>query len=207
MGFSRRFDIRQAGGAIALALALGAAANGAFFLAFVQPKMREYRELVDATQPLFNALEQRRGQVEGHEKFLAAARQAVTDLERIREEILSSRNQRLVEVQFELARLAEIFSIPVDSVGSSNELLLDEELDRYAMTVPLEGNYTSLRKFLQAVEQSDKFLVIERVALAQEEAGGSLLSLNISLATYFNAPEEILENRRILQSRSQRGRS
>jgi len=133
---------------------------------------------------------------------------AEKDLEKLRDEILSSRNTRLVEVQNEVAQLAAEFHIPLDSVGFSSELLLDEELDRFGMDVPLEGNYSSLRKFLQAVEQSDKFLVVERVGLARGKAGGSLLSLNISLATYFNAPEGLRDFLRAHDAKTKaRGRS
>ena len=74
----------------------------------------------------------------------------------------------------------------------SHKLMVGERLDRLEMVVPLEGGYVNLRKFLQAVEESDKFLLVERVALAQGKQGGRLLDLTISLASYFSAPEEVL---------------
>jgi len=55
--------------------------------------------------------------------------------------------------------------------------------------VPLEGGYHNLRGFIQAVESSSQFLVIERVVLVRSKEGGVLLQLNITLATYFDAPE------------------
>ncbi|MFN0281755.1 MAG: hypothetical protein ACKVZ6_07260 [Kineosporiaceae bacterium] len=57
------------------------------------------------------------------------------------------------------------------------------------MTLPLEGGYANLRRFLHAVEISGEFLVIERVALAEGDEGGVRLALNITLATYFDLPE------------------
>ena len=56
------------------------------------------------------------------------------------------------------------------------------------MIVPLQGGYAALRQFLNAVEESDKFLLVERVVLAQGQDGGVLLQLNITLTTYFDAP-------------------
>ena len=76
------------------------------------------------------------------------------------------------------------------------------------MTVPLEGGYANLRRFLQAVEVSDKFLVVERVALGEGKRGGAMLQLSITLATYFDAPErykrgkERERRRRASQTRS-----
>ena len=109
-------------------------------------------------------------------------------------EVLSTRQKRLIEVQLELVALAEQFSIDVDSVDIENELLHEEELDKLVMSVPLEGGYANLRKFLQAVESSEKFLVVERVALGEGKRGGVMLQLNISLATYFDAPEDVKRN-------------
>jgi hypothetical protein len=57
------------------------------------------------------------------------------------------------------------------------------------MVLPLEGGYASLRGLLEAVERSDKFLVVERVTIGQGRDGGVLLQLNVTLATYFDAPE------------------
>ena len=87
------------------------------------------------------------------------------------------------------------FSIDLESVSFASEPLYKEDLDRLVMVVPLEGGYTNLRKFLQAVEESDKFLLVERVALAEGREGGVMLQLNITLATYFDLPEELRQRR------------
>ena len=128
--------------------------------------------------------------------------QAELDLRRLRQEVLARREDRMIEVQLELKKLADQFSIDLDSVTFDNELLHDEELDKLVMVVPLEGGYANLRRFLQAVESSDKFLVVERVALGEGKHGGVMLQLSISLATYFDGP---LELKRV-NERERRGR-
>jgi hypothetical protein len=194
-----RLDIRQAGPRIAIVLGAVALVNVAFNLALVQPAVREYRDLSEGDDP-FQRLNERREQVETHESYLEAVQRAEDDLKRLREELLSTRDLRLVDVQLELAEICAQFNIDLASVATANELLLDEELDRISMNVPLEGNYQNLRKFLLATEQSDEFLVIERVSLARGKEGGKLLALNVMLATYFTAPEEMVE-----RNRSRRG--
>ena len=74
------------------------------------------------------------------------------------------------------------------------------------MNVPLEGGYPALRRFLQAVEQSDKFLIVERVALAKGKEGGVMLQLNITLATYFNAPADVIERKRRMEALARQSR-
>jgi Tfp pilus assembly protein PilO len=78
-------------------------------------------------------------------------------------------------------------------VQYENEQLDNGALERFAIVVPLAGGYAALRKFIQSVESSDSFLVIERVAL---DAGKSsdVLELKITLATYFIAPEANLDD-------------
>lgn len=94
----------------------------------------------------------------------------------------------MVEVQRELEMLCGRFSIDLESVTFASELLESENVDKLIMVVPLQGNYANLRRFLQAVENSDKFLLVEQVALAEAKLGGVMLELNVTLATYFNAP-------------------
>ena len=108
-------------------------------------------------------------------------------------------------VQAEVARLCRLFSIDLESVAFDNDLLMGEELDRMVMTVPLLGGYENLRKFLQAVESSDKFLVVERVALDENKEGGVMLQLSITLATYFDLPPELKEQKRPTRRRRPRG--
>jgi Tfp pilus assembly protein PilO len=182
----KRFDIRQTSRQILLVLGIAFAVNGVFYALFARPVVREYESLRVTNQPRFDELDKRRTEVESREAYLAALRQAEVDLKRLREDVLSTRAKRLVEVQLELATLTEQFGIKSTSVSHGNANLAGEELDRLEMIVPLEGGYANLRKFLQAVENSDKFLIIERVNLAEnKEGGGSLLQLNITLATYF----------------------
>lgn len=186
MAWRLRFDIRQAGRQILIVLGLLFALNGAFYALAVRPAVAEYRTLTVTNKPLFDRLEERRQKVLGREAFLAAVKQAEADLLKLRDEVLSTREERMVEVQAEVEQLARQFGINLDSVTYKNQRLEDEQLDRIEIVVPLEGGYANLRRFLQAVESSDKFLVVERVGLVRGKEGGQLLQLNITMATYFN---------------------
>jgi Tfp pilus assembly protein PilO len=194
-----RFDIRKAGQRIAIVLGLLAAINVAFYLFYSRPAVNEYRTLLKSESGQ-DQLDDRRGQVETREAYLEALSQAEEDLKYLRRSVLSSREQRMVEVQEEVKAIADQFRIDYNAVNYNNEVLEEEELDRMQITVPLEGGYSALRRFLQAVEQSSKFLIVERVALAKGKQGGVMLQLNITLATYFNAPEN--EGRRGRRTRA-----
>ena len=186
---SFRFDVRQAGRILLVAYVSLALINAMFFLLLTRPKVFEYRTMTDKTAPLVLALSNRETQVDDLEEYLLRLEQAQADLHRLREEILATKNRRMIPVQLELERLAQQFQINSDQVTYENQILEDEDLERFGMVVPLQGGYQNLRSFIQAVESSQQFLVIERVNLVRSREGGVLLELNITLATYFDAPE------------------
>ncbi len=202
-----RFDIRQAGRRMLLSGVTLALLNLGFYLLYTRPAVREYRRLEATTRPDFDEVKKREKSVQRLEAFRDGLQQAEADLQSLRNDVLSTRNDRLVEIQAEVAGICAEFNIDLESVSYGHELLLEEELDRLEMTVPLEGGYANLRKFLQAIERSDKFLLVERVALAKGEQGGRLLDLNISLATYFNAPADWIEKTRQVGQGSRRRRA
>lgn len=184
-----RWDIRQASQELLVVFVVILLANGAFYTFLVRPRVQTYTALTTANAPKIAELERREKAVEAREAYLQGLEQAEDDLQRLRKDILQTRDQRMISVQEELWDLAQDFNINIDQVTYQNEILPDEGIERFAMTVPLKGGYGNLRKFIQAVEESDRFLVVERVALAEGEEGGVLLQLNITLATYFDLPD------------------
>ena len=188
----RRFDIRQAGTPILIALLLGFAVNAGVYFLVVRPAALEYRAIADENSPLNEELEELQAVVDKRESYLEALAKAERDLQYIRDEVLSTKAQRMIEVQAERDSLCRQFNIDVDTVDYDHNLLMREELDVLRMVVPLQGGYATLRQFLQAVESSSNFLLIERVALGQGKDGGVQLQLSITLTTYFDAPEHMI---------------
>ncbi len=188
-GARTRFDPRQAGRHVLAAYLVLAVLNVVFAVLTLRPRVASFAALTADSGSGLTRLTQREEQVGALERYAAALRKAEGDLEHFRREVLSTRDRRMIQAQLEVAQLAERFNVGVERIQYENQPLEEEGLDRFAQTVPLQGGYTSLRRFIQAVEESEKFLVIERVALVQGSDGGSLLELNITLATYFDSPE------------------
>ena len=182
------FDIRQLAGKIAAGIVGLLILNLAAWFVMVRPRISELKTLREQNRPRLEALDTRHAEVEAGEKHLAALDQATADLLTLRREVLATAQRRLVQVQLELADLTTQFNIDHESVDTDTEYMGGAGLERFAMVVPLQGGYANLRHFIQAVESSDKFLVIERVAMDRAKDGGVLLQMNITLATYFDAP-------------------
>jgi Tfp pilus assembly protein PilO len=185
------FDVRANGRQAAVALAVGLALNAGAYLGLVRPHLREAALLEEQSEPRLKQAKDREAEVAAKERFVAALQTASKDLISLREDVLSTKRQRMIDVQLEVAELASQFGINLERVqyeAPIPEQVGKEGLERFGMKVPLKGGYANLRKFLQAVEASEEFLVIEQVAL-EGVPGQEGLELNITLATYFDAPE------------------
>ncbi len=183
-----QFDIRQLAGKIAAGIVGLLILNLVAWFVMVRPRINELKSLREQSSPRLEQLRKRNAEVEAGEKHLAALDQATADLLTLRRDVLATAQRRLVKVQLELADLTRQFNIDYESVATNTEYMGGAGLERFAMEVPLQGGYANLRHFIQAVENSDKFLVVERVAMDRAKDGGVLLQMSITLATYFDAP-------------------
>lgn len=187
-----RFDVRSASGTIFLSLATLLLANAAVSVLFVRPKAARYRQLTDLSNPQLQVVKTREQEVVEKERYRLALEKARDDMKHLAGDILSTRQRRMIGVQLEVAKLAREFGIALDRVQYQTEPLDEGALERFAIVVPLAGGYSNLRKFIQSVESSENFLVIERVALGTGKSQ-DIVELNITLATYFIAPDANLD--------------
>jgi Tfp pilus assembly protein PilO len=189
----RRFDVRRSSGQIALVLGALLIVNLLVALLFVRPKVAQYRLLTGESGPHMQVVKTRERDVQARETYAASLTKARDDMKRLAEDVLSTRQRRMIGVQLEVARLAREFGIALDRVQYENQIIDNGALERFGIVVPLSGGYTNLRKFIHAVENSENFLVIERVALGQGKSA-DVIELNITLATYFIAPDAKLDD-------------
>lgn len=188
-----RFDIREASGVFFLVAAGLLVANVAVTVLAVRPRVARHHQLTDTSSPQAQLVKVRESDVTTKEKHRQALEKAKADMTHLASDVLSTRQRRMIGVQLEIAELLKEFGISFDRVQYENEPLENEALERFGIVVPLEGGYSSLRRFIQAVEKSENFLVIERVQLGTGRVQ-DVVELDITLATYFIAPDAKLEN-------------
>jgi hypothetical protein len=189
-----RFDIREASGIILLVAAGLLVANVAVTVTLVRPRLARYHTLTDTSSPQAQLVKVREAEVVGKETHRQALEKAKADMTHLAADVLSTRQKRMINVQLEIAELLKEFGISFDRVQYENQPLEENDaLERFAIVVPLQGGYSSLRRFIQAVEKSENFLVIERVQLGTGKVQ-DVVDLNITLATYFITPDAKLEN-------------
>lgn len=92
------------------------------------------------------------------------------------------------------ALLAEIFSLAgrsglvIDKIGYTPKEIEDQSVLRYGMAFSVEGDYGQVKRFISALEQSSRLIVIDDLSLSgDQEAGNSKVELSLKLATFFQS--------------------
>jgi Tfp pilus assembly protein PilO len=154
-----------------------------FFLLYfvVAPKLSQTeRELVLLQQ------QSRRGDVIAPQQ---AYQQGVKDYERFRTLLPSLRN--FSDLIGDLYTLAEQCNLEISQIGYTQQELPDSGLLAYALKFSLIGTYDELKRFVYGLEESKRLVVIEQMTLnaAKGEESDALVSLSLSLTTYFGTKE------------------
>ena len=111
--------------------------------------------------------------------------QEVKDYARFRALLPSLRN--FSELIGDLYALAEQCNLEISQIGYTQKELSGTDLMAYALKFSLTGTYDELKRFIYGLEESKRLVVIEQMTLnaAKGEEGAALVSLSLSLTTYF----------------------
>jgi Tfp pilus assembly protein PilO len=92
----------------------------------------------------------------------------------------------------DLYALAEQCNLEISQIGYTQKVLTDSGLLAYALRFSLTGTYDELKRFIYGLEESGRLVVIEQMTLntAKGEEGTALVTLNLSLTTYFGTEGE-----------------
>lgn len=189
MNALRKFDLRERAGVIVLVLAVWLAGVLAFFTLVNIPRSEQVAALSEANSLFESQLAERKRRVEG----LRAEYERVMDgrrtLRTFYDDVLSTKRERMTAVQSEVRRIASRFNINPETISYSRHIYEGDQIVKFSAVLPLTGSYENLRAFINAVENSDNFLTVESINLSDSKEGGVILSLNITLSTYFFDPD------------------
>ncbi len=187
-GRRRRFELRRDGLRAALVLGVLLAVNLVFWFVLVRPRQAEIALLRETKQTADVTEAQARRQLEELRRVHRHAKAVQEGIRVFFEEMLSTREQRLVPFQRALTSVGEEFGVEPRQVGVSLETLAQEGIEVMTISFPIQGGYENLRRLLARLEALDQFLIVREVSLRGSDRGGRELQLNVAVETYFNAP-------------------
>ena len=104
-------------------------------------------------------------------------------MSRFWDETVRARAPGLTEAWDELDHLASETNVSRGRTGYDRELL-DVGLEHVEAKMPVEGNYFDLVRFINRLERSDRFFIVEGVKLSKREAEDATIRLDCSLSFY-----------------------
>lgn len=135
---------------------------------------RSQKELVD--------LAVKRKELEQSAERARASREAI---DRFYGERLASENVRLTRILAEVRDLATRSGLEPTNVNYGKEEIDGYGLLRRSIDFSVEGSYLEFRRFVNLLELSDSFLVLERVGLRGSDESGANLRIALGVSTLF----------------------
>ena len=157
-------------------------ANAVVFAAFTWPKLNSVRRAESRALEVSKrraALERVWSQVTARKELLARNRQ---DIESLSRDHLKYRADDLFGAQREIEKLARDAGLKPKKSAYSISKVRGTDLVRCEVTLPLDGSYANLTGFLARIESAKRFIVVDQMALAQEEDGARM---NLKLSAIF----------------------
>jgi Tfp pilus assembly protein PilO len=184
-----RFDIRAERVKVSVFLGILAVVNIVLYVTMNLPRLHrqavEERRLAAVTQGL-SEVSRRVGTMKDLDQRFEGEQDKV---KRFYGDILGTKDARMIRIQREVRAIASTLGMDPETIAYQPELLDKVGLIRFSVNVPLSGDYRNLRQFINKIEKSENFLIVDSVTLGGSKDGGALLDLNIHMSTFFDAPE------------------
>ena len=114
-------------------------------------------------------------------------REIDTELRYFYSQILGNKEEKLLEILKEIDLLAHRYGLMKSNISYIDKQLEKEKLIQLDIVFPLTGRYSDIRRFIYSIEESDYFLIIDRVELVSLDRATDNVNLNIHLRAYFAA--------------------
>ena len=112
-------------------------------------------------------------------------------------DVLSTREERMNPVRDEITQLARQFNVNLTKRSYPAQEYADMGVYEFKIRFPLRGKFEDVGKFIGRIENSENFLVIDRITLRSDES--RLLQLTFDLSTFFcavDSVEQLMQRRR-----------
>ena len=128
-----------------------------------------------------DALEQQR-HIKDLQMRLLRLQEAEKDLKYLYGTVLLPKKSGVMDIRLELEGLAQDLKVKRSDFSYSYGSIPDLHLQEFKVSVPIEGSYGDIRRFINSIERSQHFLILDRVDLTSVRE--DVLSLSFGVSTY-----------------------
>jgi hypothetical protein len=154
--------------------------NGALFAGVTHRLANKQDRLAAELERLQAELEGKREELRALSESEERASRNAEAVRRFWDDVVPERVPGLTEAWDEIDRLASETNVTRGRTGYDREIL-DVGLERIKATMPVEGDYFDLVRFINRLERSERFFLVEQIALSQRETDRTTLQLDCSI--------------------------
>jgi Tfp pilus assembly protein PilO len=171
-------------------LAVALAVNVLVFFALTHRLQNKQERLAAEEERLKFELQQKKGELETLRTSQDLLSRNAETVETFWSDVVKERTPGLTDAWDEIDRLANEANVVRGRTGYDREIL-DVGLEQIRATMPLEGSYFDLVRFVNRLERSERFFVVEEIRLSQRESDPTGIRLECVVAFYLKggAPE------------------
>ena len=163
--------------------------NGLVFVGVTHRLATKQERLASERELLTFELQQKKAELEGITLASTRSTRNAAAVERFWDQVVKERSPGLTEAWDEIDRLASEANVVRGRTGYDREIL-DVGLERIKATMPVEGSYFDLVRFINHLERSERFFLVEGVRLSQRESDHQAVELECSIAFYLRPSPE-----------------
>lgn len=154
--------------------------------------------LAGQTQLQAGRIERRQARIQELEAERLVLDETVTEARRNRElvdrlyrEWMTPESERLTAVIAEVKNLADMAGVLYSSFSYPDQVLEEQGLIKRSLVFSVEGSYLDLRSFINLIEVSDLFLILESVQLTGGARDGPTVRVSMTVSTLFVLDESV----------------
>lgn len=184
MDWSRIFAEKRT---LILPVTIAALLNLAIYAVVIYPRTSSASALEDRARAAAAARARAAADLRDAEAVKAGQDRAVQQLARFYQTVLPTDPVGARRITYlRLAKLADESNLDYDRRNMSSKQNRESTLAQMAVSMVLEGEYRDVRRFIHALEVAPEFVVIDSIALTQDETNAPL-TLTVQLSTYYKA--------------------
>lgn len=156
--------------------------NVAVFWFIAHPKKMAIGQKEAEYSRIRNDLFEARERIKNEECFKENFNKIENDLQGF--DLMLPRHQEITGLIRELPKMAKKTGVKVSGV-KYQPFVKEEGYNRLSFSLPVEGRYSNIRRFIYEIETMRKIIWIERLAIKSSSSTSEELSIQLTMATYF----------------------
>jgi len=160
--------------------------NGAVFAGVTHRLANKQERLASELERLRAELGEKQEELRTLSESESLAGRNAEAVRRFWNDVVQERAPGLTDAWDEIDRLASESNVLRGRTGYEREIL-DVGLEQIKATMPVEGDYFDLVRFINRLERSERFFLVEQITISQRETEDAGIQLDCSIAFFLKA--------------------